>query len=292
MKRLMIILIALVAATSADKATAQASEVEYTDVLPQTEVTELMPPDSVFINKSTALTLKHFSAKPALPSIYELPYSVTLSSPDWHRLWINTAVLTGAYVSTLFVLEMLPEDATTWNRAELQQTPFYKRWWKHNFRQGPEWDSDNPVFNYFLHPYSGAVYFMAARSNGFNFFGSLLYCTMISTFGWEFGIEACMERPSYQDLFITPLIGSAIGECFYRLKRSIVDNDYHLLGSPVVGNIIAFLIDPVNEVVGLFSHNPARRVAAGTTQKKPRFSSALVPTAGRGTLGFSLSCTF
>ena len=121
----------------------------------------VMPADRV-------MALNPFSAKPTLPSIYELPYSVTLQSPDWHRLWINTAVLTGAYVSTLFVLEMLPEDATTWNRASLQQTPFYERWWKHNFKKGPEWDSDNPVFNYILHPYAGAVYFMAARSNGFN----------------------------------------------------------------------------------------------------------------------------
>ena len=293
MKRLMFILIVLVAVMPADRVMAQASEeVESTDASLQTDVSELMPPDSIHIEQTTSAALNPFSAKPTLPSIYELPYSVTLQSPDWHRLWSNTAVLTGAYVSTLFVLEMLPEDATTWNRASLQQTPFYERWWKHNFKKGPEWDSDNPVFNYILHPYAGAVYFMAARSNGFNFFGSLLYCTMISTIGWEFGIEACMERPSYQDLFITPLIGSAIGECFYRLKRNIVDNDYRLFGSPIIGNVVAFLIDPVNEVVGLFNRNPARRVAAETAKKRPPVSSALIPTVGRGTFGFSLSCTF
>ena len=192
------------------------------------------------------------------PSPYALPYSLTGTSYDWRRLWINTGVLTGAFVGTLLVLECLPEDATSWNRAELQNVPLFKRWKQHVFDQGCEWDHDKFVFNYVLHPYAGAVYFMGARSVGFNFYQSMLYAAIISNIGWEFGIEAFMERPSYQDLFITPLVGSAIGEGFYMLKRHIVDNGYELGGSQVLGNIVAFLIDPVNEVIGIFDHNPAR----------------------------------
>ena len=71
------------------------------------------------------------AAAPAPRNIYELPYSVTDREPDWHRLWINTAVLSGAFVSTLLVLECLPEDATSWNRAELQDVPLFERWYKH-----------------------------------------------------------------------------------------------------------------------------------------------------------------
>lgn len=48
-----------------------------------------------------------------------------------------------------------------------------------------------------------------------------------------------MERPSIQDIFVTPLVGSALGEMFYKLKRHIVSNDYRLWGSPVIGNIVA-----------------------------------------------------
>ena len=164
-------------------------------------------------------------------------------------------------MGTLLVLECLPEDATSWNRAELQKVPLFKRWRQHVIEEGPEWDHDKFVFNYVLHPYAGAAYFMSARSCGFNFYQSLLYCTIVSTVGWEYGIEAFMERPSYQELFITPLVGSAIGECFYKLKRHLVNNNYRLFGSPILGNIVAFLIDPVNEVLGLFDGNPARRVA-------------------------------
>ena len=174
-------------------------------------------------------------------NIYELPYSVTDREPDWHRLWINTAVLSGAYVSTLLVLECLPEDATSWNRAELQDVPLFERWYKHVIKKGPEWDHDKFYFNYLLHPYAGAVYYMGARSCGFNAWQSLLYCSCISTIGWEFGIEAFMERPSIQDIFITPLVGSLIGEGFYKLKRKIVDNCYRLCGSSVLGNIVVFL---------------------------------------------------
>lgn len=127
------------------------------------------------------------------------------------------------------MLECLPEDATSWNRSELQDVPLLKRWRNHVLKEGPEWDHDKFYFNYILHPYAGAVYFMAARSCGFNFWRSMLYSSVVSTVGWEFGIEAFMERPSYQDLFITPLIGSCIGEGFYRVKRWLVDNDYCLL---------------------------------------------------------------
>lgn len=194
-----------------------------------------------------------------VPNIYFMPYSRTKSYKDWKRLWINTGTLVGAYVGALFVLEMLPEDATSWNRAAIQQTPMFKRWFRNVFKLGPEIDGDKAIFNFVLHPYAGAVYFMAARSCGFNMWQSLLYSACISTIGWEFGIEAFMERPSIQDIFITPLVGSLIGECFYNVKRHIVRHGYTLAGSPVLGNVVAFLVDPVNEVIGLFAGNPCRK---------------------------------
>lgn len=245
-------------------------------------------PDSV--NLECAAALAPLMSKPAHISIYELDYSLKTKSYDWHRLWVNTAVLTGAFVGTLAVLECLPEDATTWNRAALQKVPFYKRWFRNVFKRGPEWDHDNPIFNFVLHPYAGAAYFMAARSCGFNFYQSLLYSAIISNVGWEFGVEACMERPSIQDLFITPLVGSVMGELCYKLKRHIADNGYRLWGSPVLGNIVAFFIDPVNEVVGYFGGNDARHIPG--RGKRTAVTSSLMPTVGHGSFGFAFSCTF
>ena len=51
---------------------------------------------------------------------------------------------------------------------------------------------------------------------------------------------------------ITPVVGAVVGECFYRAKRKIVNHGYEVLGSPVLGYIAAFFLDPVNEVTGYF----------------------------------------
>ena len=274
-------------AASAQDIDTQIVELESTPASIQIEQIDINTVEPDFTGFEALAPLR---SKGTIPSIYELPYSMTGSAPDWHAMWINTAVLSGAFVSTLFVLEMLPEGATNWNRAAIQKDPFYTRWYNHVIKEGPEWDGDSPIFNYVLHPYAGAVYFMSARSTGFNFWQSLLYAACISTIGWEFGIEACMERPSIQDIFVTPLVGSVIGELFYKLKRNIVSHDYRLWGSPVIGNIVAFLIDPVNEVIDLFRGNPARKLHLGRPQ--PQITSSFMPTIGRGSVGFSLSCTF
>lgn len=225
-------------------------------------------------------------------SIYDLPYSLTGRCYDWKRLWINTATLTGAFVGSLVVLECLPEDATNWNRAEIQSVPLFQRWKDHVIKEGPEWDGDKWYFNYLLHPYAGAAYFMGARSCGFNFWQSLLYCSIISTVGWEFGIEAFMERPSIQDIFITPLVGSLIGEGFYKLKRNIVENGYRLAGSKVLGNIVAFLIDPLNQFLGLFYGNPSRAAAKHYEKKIDVSSSFIVNTPTGPRPGLGITCVF
>lgn len=261
------------------------------------ESVEYLPVETVDIATATIDTAaiydfsRTYASKGQNPSIYVLPYSLKTNSPDWKKLWINTGVLAGAFGGTLLVLQCLPQDATSWNRAELQQEPPLKRWYRNVFVRDPEIDHDKFIFNYVLHPYAGAVYFMAARTAGFNFWRSFLYCSIVSDIGWEFGVEACMERPSYQDLVITPVVGSIIGECFYKLKRHIVNNDYRLFGSKVVGNIAAFIVDPVNGFTDLFSHSntrgiyrPARKATAPT--------SSLMPSIVNGAPGFTFNCVF
>ncbi|MCC8171003.1 MAG: DUF3943 domain-containing protein [Parabacteroides sp.] len=195
---------------------------------------------------------------PVVRTIYDYPYSMTANYPDYKRLALNTGVLFGAGILTLGVLQLLPDDATAWNKKEIRQVPFFRRW-VNNVKKGPVWDKDNFVFNYILHPYGGAAYYMSARSQGFNVLYSFLYSAAVSTFFWEYGVEAFMEIPSIQDLIITPIAGVLIGEGFYILKRHIVANGYELFGSRLAGNVAAYLIDPVNEVIGIFAGNPERK---------------------------------
>ncbi len=258
-----------------------------------TDVNADNPPEAPKLSDEASVSGRDtlFTIEGRPPSIYSLPASWTLNRPWWHGMWINTAVLSGAFIGTLFVLECLPEDATAWNRAEISGTPFYKRWFRNIFKKGPEWDHDKFIFNWVLHPYAGAAYFMCARTNGFNFWRSMLYSALISTIAWEFGIEACMERPSYQDLFVTPLIGSIIGEGFYRLKRQIVDRDYEILGSKYVGHILAFFLDPMNEVIGWLTPGECRYIGPGCIQSQP----LIMPNPAPGfspSMGISISATF
>lgn len=268
----------------------QPLELPEVDLLDTSRVVPPLMPDTTH-----AAELALGGARGTRVSIYDLPYSVTGHNYNWPRLWTNTGVLVGAFTGTLLVLECLPEDATTWNRAEIRNVPLGERWVDHVIHKGPEWDHDRFIFNYVLHPYAGAVYYMSARSCGFNAWQSLLYCTIISDVGWEFGIEAFMEQPSYQDLFITPLVGSLIGEGFYKTKRYLVDNDYCLFGSRVLGNIVAFIVDPVNEVVGLFGHNDAREVSrrkASSKASSSKVEMTLTPMITPHFKGLTFSAVF
>lgn len=248
--------------------------------------------DSLTVNDTVAKERKisrdsTVATAKAKMNIYDLPYSRRTSCPAWGRLWLNTGVLFAGEATMLGILQLLPENATAWNKERITERPFWKRW-SYHVRNGPVWDGDNVIFNYLLHPYAGAVYYMGARSLGFNQLGSFIYCTLISNVLWEYGIEAFMEKPSIQDLILTPLSGLFLGECFYRLKRKIVSDGYRLWGSRTWGNIVAFLIDPVNEVIGLFAGNPCREAVRRKSKVNVSCTPWAIPFDG-GAYGLTVS---
>lgn len=235
--------------------------------------------------------------KAPTPCIYDMPYSLSANYPNYRRLAANTGLLFAGGFTTLAVLSLLPEDATSWNKDEITEVPMTERYLR-NVMDGPHWDGDKFVFNYILHPYAGAAYFMSARSQGFNFWYSALYSFGVSTIFWEYGIEAFMEIPSIQDLIITPVVGSLLGECMYLGKRYIVEHDYRLLGWKPLGYVAAFICDPVNEFLGYFRGNEAhgwserhRRPAVSGVEINS--SLGLVPDAfGHAAPTLSVSLTF
>ncbi len=226
------------------------------------------------------------------PTLYDYPYSRTRSIPNWKRLWVNTSVLVGGGVATMVILEALPKESTAWNKTEDAKVSMWKRWVR-NVCDGPVWDGDNVIFNYVLHPYAGAAYYMSARSCGFNCWGSFVYCFAISTVFWEYGFEAFNEIPSVQDLIITPVIGSLVGEGFYILKRRIVDHGYRLLGSRVLGYVAAFFLDPVNEVIGYFRGDQKKYYNRdGRTTAKPHLTGGFNILPQKGGVNVNISLTY
>lgn len=260
---------------------------EYVDII--------LPSDTIQAESPDSLQQTYLPPEPEIKSIYDLPYSVSTSCPNYGRLAANTTVLFAGGITMLVVLEMLPENATAWNKSKLEKTPMFQRWYN-NVMRPPVFDKDNAIFNYVLHPYAGAAYYMSARSQGFNLWQSWLYSFAISTFFWEYGIEAFNERPSINDLIVTPMGGLILGEAFYLAKRWIVEHDYEVLGTKVIGYPVAFLLDPVNECLGWFRGNNAHGFnnrEHPDLEPKINVSPTIQPIRGGGiSYGLSMQLTF
>ena len=82
-----------------------------------------------------------------------------------------------------------------------------------------------------------------------------------------------------------------MGEGFFRAKRYLVANNYCLWGSPIIGNIVAFLVDPVNEVVGLIGGNPARKYARARHLQLQSHPGPITLN-GQTAYGLTLTATF
>ena len=93
--------------------------------------------------------------------------------------------------------------------------------WKNNLKTGWEWDVDRFAMNNFFHPFSGGMYFNAARANGYTFLESVPFAAL-GSLEWEYFGETTL--PSYNDIINTTINGAFLGEIFYRLGSNILDD--------------------------------------------------------------------
>lgn len=114
-------------------------------------------------------------------------------------------------------LNVLDRDATGF------ESPSYENFLD-GFRDGPHFDDDDWQWNYVAHPLWGSETYLRARSQGFGPLGSLLFSAGASVV-WEFGIESWSQRPSLQDLTVTPLAGMLLGELRFSWKRQLLEQD-------------------------------------------------------------------
>ncbi|MBO9666170.1 MAG: DUF3943 domain-containing protein [Bdellovibrio sp.] len=142
-------------------------------------------------------------------------------------------------------LYMMPESVSKWDKSKMKNLG---KNWRENVSAGPHMDSDSWAINFIGHPYSGAAYYQVARHTGMGMMQSFGYSVLMSTFFWEFGVEAFAEQPSIQDLFFTPVFGSIFGEVFYRTEMKIRQNNGEVFGSKALGSALILLMNPMGSI--------------------------------------------
>jgi hypothetical protein len=182
--------------------------------------------------------------EPALPR-----YLQVQPEEDWDYLMGQTYTILGLSFATVGLMTLLPESITKWDEEDRDLSGLGKKW-KDNVTSGPVWDRDEHVLNYIMHPYFGGVYYTAARHAGYNEFDSFLYSFTMSTFFWEYGVEAFAEVPSWQDLFITPFFGAVVGEMMFEAEQDLVASGGEVWGSQTMGGVTLFLLNPVGHIHG------------------------------------------
>ena len=115
---------------------------------------------------------------------------------------------------------------------------------KENLEAGMEWDDNSFSANNIRHPYQGALYFNAARSNGYDFYQSSAF-SFAGAWLWEYTGEA--HHPSYNDWVTTSVGGIMVGESLWRLSDLVIDNEARGSGRKW-RELGGFLINPMRGV--------------------------------------------
>ena len=175
---------------------------------------------------------------------YESQWSFKASLPvNYQKTYEDLVYLQLLSFTALLGIWFLPQDQSQWDHSEIEKRNPLKSWYD-NVKDGPVYDEDKWWINYIGHSVVGAYYYTWARTNGLSAWESSVFNFLMSTFYWEYGVEAMFERPSKQDIIITPVLGSLLGEGFYQLHLMIVKNDGKVLGSKGLGAFFMTLLNP------------------------------------------------
>jgi hypothetical protein len=140
----------------------------------------------------------------------------------WKKVGRAELFIGGAELLGATVLIATPKKVTKWSHDWEQDA------WRHIKRslKLPVWDDDNWKINFIGHPIAGSIYYNSLRSQNASIFHSFLFATAQS-FIWEYFIEATAEKPSTQDLIITPIVGSILGESINQLTMNMRRNGFN-----------------------------------------------------------------
>jgi len=158
-----------------------------------------------------------------LPKQSNFPLLRNEQAGIWKKVGRAELLIGGAELVGITVLILSPKDVTGWSPDWTQDA------WrnvKRSLSTPPVWDDDDWQLNYIGHPIAGSIYYNSLRSQNASIFHSFLFATAQS-FIWEYIIEATAEKPSIQDLIVTPIAGAVLGESAHRLTMNMRRNGFN-----------------------------------------------------------------
>lgn len=167
---------------------------------------------------------------------------VAQRTADWSGVRRDTLYFLGYQAVVVAVLYALPDEQTRFDKDNAGWSK-----WRYNVTH-PVWDEDEAYLNYGLHPYWGAAYYIRGRERGLTRWESFGYAALLSGL-YEYGAEAFFEPVSYQDLIVTPLIGSLLGEFVFSPLRNYIRSKPG--GPDRLDQLVLILTDPLGAANGL-----------------------------------------
>ena len=158
-----------------------------------------------------------------LPKQSNIPLLRNEHAGIWKKVGRAELFIGGAELLGITALILSPKEVTGWSPDWTQDA---WRNMKRSLSTPPVWDDDDWQLNYIGHPIAGSYYYNSLRSQNASIFQSFLFATAQS-FIWEYFIEATAEKPSIQDLIVTPIVGSILGESTHLLTINMRRNGFN-----------------------------------------------------------------
>jgi len=134
------------------------------------------------------------------------------------RFLYSQAILWPSAITAHIGLYIIKDDFD-WSKAV--------RWrmYKITFSQKPEFDHDHWSWNYEVHPYMGSITYLTYRNRDASVWESFAGSALNSVI-YEYIIAGGTQPASLNDMIVTPLGGSLLGEGLYQLKKYLLRDKY------------------------------------------------------------------
>ena len=217
---------------------------------------QVTPPRRAANDTTTEESTRRGPVRPTAAA-YGVPATVDSRIPQepWTDAWgqeknfglAAAELILGNYLPFVFN-EIVP------GRAALLISQISPRSWARGMTAGFGWDDNQFAVNMFAHPFQGAMYYNAARGNGYDYWQSFLFAGA-GSYMWE----CCGEThlPSINDWFNTSIGGAAVGEMLYRSSSMVLDNTATGSGR-AWREVGGFLLNPTRGLTRLVSGNASR----------------------------------